>query len=127
MPKKYISDNAELMKEWDWEANTKEGLDPTQLSWGSNKKAHWICSKGHKWSAKISKRLPGDLNDLVLCHADMDVRQLCTLFLRLKKAAGSAHGGKRGACEGKKRVSDHFRFLSAVIHTLCGSDKKTLP
>ena len=49
MPKKYISENAKLMKEWDWDANNKEGLDPTQLTWGSNKKANWICSKGHKW------------------------------------------------------------------------------
>ena len=56
MPKKYISENAELMKEWDWEANTKEGLDPTQLTIGSNKKAHWVCSKGHKWKREIYGR-----------------------------------------------------------------------
>ena len=56
MPKKYISDNAELMKEWDWEANTKEGLDPAQLTLGMNKKAHWVCGKGHKWIASIHAR-----------------------------------------------------------------------
>jgi len=55
MPK-YISENAELMKEWDWEANNKEGLDPTQLTCGSNKRANWICRKGHKWKSAIHGR-----------------------------------------------------------------------
>lgn len=55
MPK-HISENTELMKEWNWEANTKEGLDPTQLTLGMNKKAHWVCSKGHKWIASIHAR-----------------------------------------------------------------------
>lgn len=53
MPKKYISENAELMKEWDWDANNKEGLDPTQLTLGMNKKINWICAKGHKWKTSI--------------------------------------------------------------------------
>ena len=57
MPKKYISDNAELMKEWDWEANTKEGLDPTQLSAQSSQKVWWKCSKcGYEWQTAINKR-----------------------------------------------------------------------
>ena len=56
MTKKYIIENLELMKEWDWEANKKEGLDPNKLTLGSTKKANWICSKGHKWKSSINGR-----------------------------------------------------------------------
>ena len=54
---KYISENKELMKEWDWEANKKAGLDPDKLTLGSNKKAAWKCKKcGHNWLSKIANR-----------------------------------------------------------------------
>ena len=45
VPKKYISEDLELMKEWGWEANNKERLDPTQLAWGSNKKLIGVGAK----------------------------------------------------------------------------------
>jgi len=32
-----------LMREWDWEENAKNGLDPTELTYGSEKSAAWIC------------------------------------------------------------------------------------
>lgn len=55
MPKKYINENAELMKEWDWEANEK--LSPEKLCLGSDKKVGWKCSKcGHRWEAAIKNR-----------------------------------------------------------------------
>ena len=50
--KQYVSDNARLMAEWDWENNIN--LDPTQLTVGSGKKAWWKCSKGHQWEATIA-------------------------------------------------------------------------
>lgn len=57
MPKKYISEDLELMKEWNWETNTKEGLDPNNLSCNSNQKAWWKCSKcGYSWYSVISNR-----------------------------------------------------------------------
>ena len=34
--KQYVSDNAQLMSEWDWERNTD--IKPTQLTLGSQKK-----------------------------------------------------------------------------------------
>ena len=55
MAEKYIAENEELMKEWDWKANA--GLDPNTLTFGSNKKVWWICSKGHKWSTAIRDRI----------------------------------------------------------------------
>ena len=55
MEKKYLSENAELMKEWDWEAN--EGLNPAEITFGSHKKVWWKCSKcGHKWQTVIKDR-----------------------------------------------------------------------
>jgi len=54
-PKSYIIDDTELMSEWDWGANAD--LDPKTLTYGSNKKACWICSKcGHKWCTTIHHR-----------------------------------------------------------------------
>lgn len=43
------------MSEWAYEHNND--LDPTALSYGSNRYAWWKCIKcGHIWKAKISNR-----------------------------------------------------------------------
>ena len=55
--KQYVSDNAQLMEEWNWERNTD--VAPTQLTLGSNKKVWWICGKGHEWQAKVASRYGG--------------------------------------------------------------------
>ena len=53
--KKYIIDNKELMKEWDWEKN--KDLDPNKLVVGSEKKAWWICQKCKgTWQTQICVR-----------------------------------------------------------------------
>ncbi|MCH5316307.1 MAG: zinc-ribbon domain-containing protein, partial [Eubacterium sp.] len=49
--KKYVTDNAELMAEWNWERNTD--VTPSQLTIGSHKKVWWKCNKGHEWQATI--------------------------------------------------------------------------
>ena len=54
--KQYVSDNARLMAEWNWEKNNEWGLDPNKLTCGSGKKIWWKCSKGHMWSASIINR-----------------------------------------------------------------------
>ena len=54
--KKYVSDNAQLMTEWNWEKNNELGCDPNQLTHGSNKKVWWKCNKGHEWQANINDR-----------------------------------------------------------------------
>ncbi len=53
---KYISEDEKLIKEWDWDANNKEGLDPARLTLGMDRKVNWICAKGHKWKASIHTR-----------------------------------------------------------------------
>ena len=57
--KQYVSDNARLMAEWNWEKNTELGFYPDKLTCGSGKKACWICSNGHKWEARINSRSRG--------------------------------------------------------------------
>lgn len=55
--KRYVSDNAQLMAEWNWEKNID--IEPSQLTLGSGKKAWWICNKGHAWMAAIYSRNQG--------------------------------------------------------------------
>ncbi len=55
--KKYLIDNSELMAEWNWDKNTD--LDPNSLTVGSNKKAWWLCTKGHEWQTTIFHRNNG--------------------------------------------------------------------
>lgn len=55
---RYISENKELMQEWDWEANAN--LDPAKLTYGSNKKVWWKCSEcGYEWQAVVRERAKG--------------------------------------------------------------------
>ena len=55
--KNYVSNNAQLMSEWNWEKNTS--ILPDQVTIGSNKKAWWKCVKGHQWEAVIASRAKG--------------------------------------------------------------------
>ena len=55
--KKYVSDNAHLMAEWDWERNAQ--YEPNKISFASHTKVWWKCSKGHSWDAAVAKRSLG--------------------------------------------------------------------
>ena len=57
--KRYVSDNAQLMSEWNWEKNNELNFDPITLTLGSGKKVWWKCSKGHEWLATINSRKGG--------------------------------------------------------------------
>ena len=52
----YVSDNAQLMAEWNWEKNNKLGLYPNELTCGSTKKVWWQCAKEHEWESAIKER-----------------------------------------------------------------------
>ncbi|MBO5757746.1 MAG: zinc-ribbon domain-containing protein, partial [Clostridia bacterium] len=54
--KQYISENAQLMVEWDWEKNDELNFDPKTLTLGSHNKVWWKCSNGHEWQAEIKSR-----------------------------------------------------------------------
>ena len=57
--KRYVSDNAQLMAEWNWEKNNELNLDPEKLTLGSGQKVWWKCNKGHEWQATICNRANG--------------------------------------------------------------------
>ena len=56
--KQYVSDNAQLMAEWNWEGNAD--IAPSQLTLGSGKKVWWKCGKGHEWEAACYSRIAGN-------------------------------------------------------------------
>ena len=66
--KKYVIDNPALMAEWNWEKNATLDLKPTVLTVGSEKKAWWICTKGHEWQAVIYSRTYG--SGCPICNAE---------------------------------------------------------
>ena len=105
---KYLSENKELMQEWDWEANA--GLDPTKLTIGSNKKVCWKCSKcGYRWTTAVATRgikkhscpvcinqvcLPGR-NDLATTHPELLKEWHPTENIDLKPTDIVAGSGKK--------------------------------
>ena len=52
--KRYVSDNAQLMSEWDWERNVH--IAPSQITLGSIKKIWWKCKNDHKWETTVNNR-----------------------------------------------------------------------
>ncbi|MBR2455205.1 MAG: hypothetical protein IKB36_04050 [Clostridia bacterium] len=57
--KRYVSDNAQLMVEWDWEKNNELGFNPKEITSHSGKKVWWICANGHSFDATIANRANG--------------------------------------------------------------------
>lgn len=52
--KVFVSDDARLISEWDWDKNSD--ISPYKLTVGSNTKAWWIGTCGHTWIAAIKSR-----------------------------------------------------------------------
>lgn len=50
------NDKQYLLDEWDYEINT---VKPEEITYGSNYKAFWICSKEHLYQAMIKERAKG--------------------------------------------------------------------
>ena len=61
------SKNDALLSQWH---PTKNGdLLPTQVTKGSNKKAWWVCKKGHEWQAMVTSRT-GQGHGCPICARD---------------------------------------------------------
>ena len=55
--KQYVSDNAQLMAEWDWAENERDMYNPHKITLGNNIiKVHWMCDRGHHWQATVYAR-----------------------------------------------------------------------
>lgn len=46
----------ELLPEWDYDENRKNGIDPDRIMPKSNRSVGWRCEKGHKWNATVKSR-----------------------------------------------------------------------
>ena len=58
--KRYVSDNAQLMAEWDWEKNNALEMYPQEITCGSNKKVWWKCTSCYNvWDAQVKSRSKG--------------------------------------------------------------------
>ncbi len=84
--KKYVSNNAQLMLEWNWEKNNLLGIFPSTVTSHSNKMAWWKCNRGHSWEMSPDKKMkskgcPYCLNKRVL----IGYNDLTTLFPDLSK------------------------------------------
>jgi len=55
--RQYVSDNAQLMSEWNYPKNS--GLLADKIPAHSQKLVWWICQKGHEWEATITNRSRG--------------------------------------------------------------------
>ena len=53
----YVSDVPELLQLWDWEENGD--LLPQDTTARNNKKASWVCDKGHKYKATVYSQYKG--------------------------------------------------------------------
>ncbi len=47
-----------IAKEWNYPRN--DGIQPKDVTKGSNKNVWWICSKGHEWETPVFRRTQGD-------------------------------------------------------------------
>lgn len=55
--KQYVSNNAQLMSEWDLEKNLTFGFSPSSISYGSGLKVWWICPKGHSYQTTVKEKV----------------------------------------------------------------------
>ena len=92
--KQYVSDNAQLMTEWDWERNYDIGLLPKELACGSNKKAWWRCSKGHEWQAVIANRNKGVGCPVCFSERNTSFPEYALLFYLQKYGLDTIHSYK---------------------------------
>ena len=65
MSKKYLHEtHPHLISEWDYDKNS---IDPTKITFGSHKKAHWKCNEGHSWFVSVNSRTNNKSNCPYCC------------------------------------------------------------
>ena len=84
--KRYVSDNAQLMAEWNWEKNNELGIYPYETTSRSGKKVWWTCSKGHSFDAIVANRSNGKGCPYCSGHKVLSgVNDLATLYPYIAK------------------------------------------
>lgn len=66
--KKYVSDHPSLMEKWDHEENAKLGWFPEKITESNQRKVHWICHKGHKYTRMVFQERKSQPGSCPVCH-----------------------------------------------------------
>ena len=91
---RYVSENAQLMAEWDWEKNDKWGFNPNEITSHSGKKVWWICVNGHSFDATVANRSNGKGCPYCSGHKVMPgINDLATLYPSIVKEWNTAKNG----------------------------------
>ena len=115
--KRYVSDNAQLLSEWNWEKNTELRLDPHKLTVGSERKVWWKCSKGHEWEAVCYSRTAG--NQCPICSGRKVLVGYNDLSTLLPEIASQWHPSKNNLVTAKDvTINSHRKvwWLGACGH-----------
>lgn len=72
-------------------AKEADGWDPEKVSFGSDKKLPWKCSKGHKWLASVSNR-SGNLSGCPFCSGRLPIIGETDLLTVFPEIASEADG-----------------------------------
>lgn len=90
--KKYVSENAQLMLEWDWDKNRT--ISPQNTTIGSHIKIWWRCIKGHEYEAQVNSRSMG--RGCPICAGKTIVPGINDLASQNPKVAAEWHPTKNG-------------------------------
>lgn len=63
------NDKVYILDEWDTIKNGE--LTPDKVTWGSHKRIHWKCSKGHAWEAVVKERTKIRGNRCPVCRKEL--------------------------------------------------------
>lgn len=63
------NDREYILKEWDSLQNGN--LMPDMVTWGSHKRIHWKCGKGHTWEAMVKERTKIRGNRCPICRNEL--------------------------------------------------------
>lgn len=64
--------NPELLQEWDYEKNEKDGILPENITNHDTKtQVHWACKRGHHWRKTVSYRLHSTSGKCPRCQKEM--------------------------------------------------------
>ncbi len=105
--KKVCKDNClkmispKLAKEW--HPNKNNGLEPSDVTYGSKKKVWWLCSKGHEWDAVVCDRYSG--NGCPYCSGKRVCHDNC-LETKNPQLAKEWHPDKNNGLTPKNLTSD---------------------
>ena len=122
--KRYVSDSAQLLAEWNWEKNLELKFDPRLLTVGSGKKVWWKCSNGHEWQATIDGRNSG--RGCPYCSGNKVLKgynDLQTINPNLAKEWNYEKNGKR--CKSKEK-DQYAGYLVDRVHHHCGDGPSVL-